>query len=307
MSKPTEIVVVSGKGGTGKTIMASSLVSLASDKVTADCDVDAPDLHLLLHPTVLREEVFPGPHLARIDRLRCTACGRCAEVCRFGAVGKEAGPEDGVYFVDSLGCEGCGVCVWICPAGAIDIENSLGGKWFVSDTRFGKFAHAQLEPARENSGKLVTLVRREARLVAEKEGHGMVIIDGPPGIGCPVIASITGTDFAVVVTEPTLSGIHDLDRVLELTSHFGVPAGVIVNKYDLNEDMTRAIETRVSRRGALALGRIPFDEEVKHAIEAGTPVIEHSTGPASRALRVLGETILSEAARTQPARRGSKK
>ena len=306
MPKPTEIVVISGKGGTGKTVLTSSLACLARNKVTADCDVDAPDMHLLLQPEVISEGEFSGMNTARIDPEKCTGCGKCAEVCRFRAVGVKDSDEGSEYSIDPLGCEGCGVCVWMCPAEAIGFESSRGGKWFISDTRFGKFVHAQLEPAQENSGKLVSLVRSEARKLAEKEGVETVIIDGPPGIGCPVIASIAGVDLAVVVTEPTVSGIHDLDRVLGLAAHFDLKAGVVVNKYDLNEEIATEIEDHLPGRGVTSLGRIPFGEEVKEAITAGKAVVEHSDGPVSNAVRVISENILRLAAETRRAGKISK-
>jgi len=306
MSKPVEIVVISGKGGTGKTVLTSSLAYLADDKITADCDVDAPDMHILLHPEIAKEEVFHGMKAARIDSSKCTGCGKCAEVCRFGAVDVRTSGEETSFSIDPLGCEGCGVCVWMCPAEAIAFEGAIGGKWFISETRFGKFVHAQLEPAQENSGKLVSLVRSEARKLAEREGAGTVIIDGPPGIGCPVIASIAGVDLAVVVTEPTVSGIHDLDRVLGLVDHFGLKAGVVINKYDLNEEIATEIEEHLPGRGVTFLGRIPFGEEVKAAITAGEAVLEYGNGPVSSAVRVVGENILRLAADTRQAGNESK-
>jgi MinD superfamily P-loop ATPase len=305
MPKPTEIVVVSGKGGTGKTVLASSLAFLAENKVTADCDVDAPDMHLLLKPEVVREEDFYGMKFAEIDPEKCTACGKCAEVCRFGAVRVKASGSQVVYSIHPLACEGCGVCVWMCPAEAVAFQGSHGGKWFISDTRFGKLVHARLGPAQENSGKLVSIVRSEARNLAGKEGAGMVIIDGPPGIGCPVIASIAGVDLAVVVTEPSLSGIHDLDRVLGLADHFDLRAGVVINKYDLNEEITEEIEEHLPERGAVFLGKIPFGEEVKEAITTGETVVEHGQGPVSKAVRLVADNILRLAGETRGRREAS--
>jgi MinD superfamily P-loop ATPase len=299
MPKPIEIAVISGKGGTGKTVLTSSLASLAENKITADCDVDAPDMHLLLHPEPISQGEFSGMKAARIDPGKCTGCGKCAEVCRFHAVRTEESDSGTEYAIDPLGCEGCGVCVWMCPAEAITFETSVGGKWFISNTRFGKFVHAQLEPAQENSGKLVSLVRSEARKLADREGAGIVIIDGPPGIGCPVIASIAGVDLAVVVTEPTVSGIHDLDRVLGLAAHFDLKAAVVVNKYDLNEEIAAEIEDYLPGRGVAFLGRIPFGEEVKEAVTQGRAVVEHSDGPVSKAVRVISENILRSAGETR--------
>ncbi|GAI05092.1 unnamed protein product, partial [marine sediment metagenome] len=217
-----QIVVISGKGGTGKSVIAGSFASLAKNKVMADCDVDAADLHLLLHPTVKETHEFSGGKTAFIDERRCTECGKCQEVCRFEAIDN--------YVVDPISCEGCGVCFHICPEKAIKMVDDLSGKWFVSETKYGPFVHAKLGIAEENSGKLVTLVRQNAKLIAEKEKRDFVIIDGPPGIGCPVIASLSGVDIALIVTEPTLSGIHDLERIVGVAHHFGIKGVVCINK-----------------------------------------------------------------------------
>jgi MinD superfamily P-loop ATPase len=292
MTKPFEIAVVSGKGGTGKTVLTSSLAALIDDKVIADCDVDAPDLHLLLTPTVVRQVGFPGSMLATIDQKACTGCGRCLEVCRFGAVRMEQSGETKRYLIESLACEGCTVCKWLCPAEAIGLEEGPAGKWFVSDTRFGKMVHASLGVAQENSGKLVTIVRKEALELAIAAERGCVLIDGPPGIGCPVIASIAGIDFAVIVTEPTLSGIHDLERTLELTDHFGVTAGVVINKYDLNMEVSRSIEKYLNKREIMLLGKIAFGNEVNPAIAAGLTVVEAPDGEVARQIRSVAACIL---------------
>jgi MinD superfamily P-loop ATPase len=292
MSKPIEIAVVSGKGGTGKTVLAACLAALVEDKVVADCDVDAPDLHLLLKPSIRREEIFSGKYCARIDDGICTCCGRCQEVCRFGAVvtGNEDGDE--TYHVDGLACEGCGVCVWACPVGAVTLTDTPGGKWFVSDTRFGKLVHACLGVAQENSGKLVTIVRSEARKLALEAGHSLVLIDGPPGVGCPVIASMAGADLAVVVTEPTLSGLHDLKRVLGLTRHFGVTTGVVVNKYDLNGEVCLQILEFLRANAIPLLGRIRFDSIVNRTLAAGKTVVEYSDSKVAREIRFASEQIM---------------
>ena len=291
MSKPFEIVVISGKGGTGKTVFTSCLASLFQDKVVADCDVDAPDLHLLFTPLVKRQEDFPGTPHASIDPDKCTGCGRCLEVCRFGAV--TVGEPGGVtYSIDELACEGCAVCAWTCPAGAISMKAGTGGKWYVSDTRFGTLVHARLGVAQENSGKLVTVVRREARKAAIEKGCRFVVIDGPPGIGCPVIASVAGANLTVAVTEPTLSGIHDLERVLELTSHFGVKTGVIINKFDLNSEIVLKMERFLETAGVPLLGKIHFDTTVNRAIAEGRTVIEYSDSKVAREMSLAArETI----------------
>jgi len=229
-----QIVVISGKGGTGKSIIAGSFASLAKNKVMADCDVDAADLYLLLHPDVKETHKFSGGKTAFIDERRCTECGKCQEICRFEAIAN--------YLIDPISCEGCGVCSHICPEKAIKMVDNLSGKWFVSETKYGPFVHAKLGIAGENSGKLVTQARQNAKLIAEKEKRDFVIIDGPPGIGCPVIASLSGVDIALIVTEPTLSGIHDLERIVGVAHHFGIKGVVCINKYDLNLIITQKIE-----------------------------------------------------------------
>jgi MinD superfamily P-loop ATPase len=295
MSKPVELTVISGKGGTGKTVLASSLAALLDDKVMADCDVDAPDLHLLLRPTVRHREIFLGKQQARIDTATCVNCGRCLEVCRFGAVKPEAGAGngDGTFRIDDLACEGCGVCAWTCPVGAIRLLDRPGGEWFVSDTRFGTLVHACLGVAQENSGQLVTVVREHARRTAQEGGYKYVVIDGPPGIGCPVIASIAGTDLAVVVTEPTLSGVHDLERVVGLTGHFGIRTGIVVNKYDLNDEVYREIEEFTRRHHISLLGRIAFDTAVNRAIAANKVVVEFSGNAVTREIRLIADRIVA--------------
>ncbi len=269
-----EITVLSGKGGTGKTSLAASLAVLAENAVVADCDVDAADLHLVLYPQVRRKEEFYSGRLAQIMAERCTGCGLCLEHCRYGAVGEKAG----LCSVSPESCEGCGVCLRICPAGAIDFPERHYGHWIISDTRCGPMVHARLAPAAENSGKLVSIVRAQAKMLAQGTDRGTVIIDGPPGIGCPVIASLTGATLALVVTEPTVSGEHDLMRVLSLAKHFGVPAWVCVNKWDLNPGMAQSIERMAMESGARIAGRIRYDPgvtraqiEAKAVVETGAP------------------------------------
>lgn len=273
-----EIVIISGKGGTGKTSIAASFAALAGPAVLADCDVDAADLHLILAPEIRRREAFRSGHQAAIRRGDCIACGGCATVCRFGAVRlieREGGEEE--YAIDPIACEGCGVCVHFCPQQAIDFPETTCGEWFISDTRFGPMVHAKLGIAAENSGKLVSLVRANAREVARERACDLVLIDGSPGIGCPVIASITGADLALVVSEPTLSGLHDLKRVSDLTRHFNVQTLVCVNKWDINEDMTRRIETEAGQQGARLAGRVSYDHAVTEAQIRGQAVVEYAT------------------------------
>jgi len=274
-----EVVILSGKGGTGKTSIVASFAVLARDKVLADCDVDAADLHLLLQPTTRRNEEFWSGQVAFIDKEKCTQCGLCQDVCRFGAI------KD--YSVDEVSCEGCGLCPRVCPAGAIVMQPCMAGYWFVSDTRHGPLVHARLGIAQENSGKLVTLVRVNARRVVEEQGLDCIVSDGPPGIGCPAVASLTGADLALLVTEPTLSGIHDLERVLGLCRYFDIPAMVCINKCDLNGDNSRRIEGYCRDQGIEVAARVPFDNVVTEAIVRGLPVVEYSSNKVTQEIENL--------------------
>jgi MinD superfamily P-loop ATPase len=269
-----EIVVLSGKGGTGKTSIVGSLAALAEDKALADCDVDAADLHLLLSPSERMRNEFWSGQVALIDEDKCTECGLCQELCRFNAI------ED--FRVDAVSCEGCGFCFHVCPVEAITMSERMAGYWFISDTRYGPLVHARLGVAQENSGKLVAVVRQQAKQIAEEQGLDYIISDGPPGIGCPVISSLSGAGLALLVTEPSLSGIHDLERVLGVCRHFGVSAMVCINKYDLNEENTRQIEDRCLSQGVEVAGRIPFDNVVTESIVQGVPVVEYSDGNVTR-------------------------
>jgi MinD superfamily P-loop ATPase len=280
-----EIVVLSGKGGTGKTSIVGSLAALADDKVMVDCDVDAADLHLLLKPEHSEEHEFRSGQTAAIDIYKCTRCGMCEQLCRFGAI------KD--FTVDDVSCEGCGFCFRICPADAISMRENLAGHWFVSETRYGPLVHARLGIAQENSGKLIAAVRNEAKEVAEKLGFSCIISDGPPGIGCPVISSLSGVDLALLITEPTLSGRHDLERVLGVCRHFGVSALVCINKYDINKDNTRLIEEFCFTQGIEVASRIPFDNTVTEAMIRGVPIIEYAENDVSRSIEALWESALS--------------
>lgn len=289
-----EIVVISGKGGTGKTSITGAFAALADNPVLADCDVDAADLHLILNPQVKETCEFSGGKQARVDPDKCTGCATCEKVCRFGAI-KRIPSEDGTappfFEVDPVACEGCGVCAWFCIPKAMQFEEALNGFWFVSDTRFGPMVHAKLGVAEENSGKLVTLVRNKAKQIAEENGTAYILVDGSPGIGCPVIASITGADLVVIVTEPTVSGEHDLDRVADLAKHFGIPVAVCVNKSDINTEVTERIRSRAEERGLTFSGAVPYDKAVTAAQVEKKTVIEHTNGALGQSLRDLWSNV----------------
>jgi MinD superfamily P-loop ATPase len=291
-----QLVVISGKGGTGKTSLVASFAALAAEAVLADCDVDAADLHLVVQSSLVRREEFTGGKRAAIDPDCCTDCGICEDVCRFDAVvnvqtGKRQKP--GPPIVDPVACEGCGVCAWFCPEKAMTLVDKTDGEWYLSETRFGPMAHARLEAGGENSGKLVSLLRSEAREVAADRNIDLVIIDGSPGIGCPVIASITGADLVLVVTEPTLSGLHDLERVLRLTQHFEIPTSIVVNRFDVNEAITRRAEQHARRLGAHVVGRVRLDPAVTEAQIDGVSVVEHSSCGAAADIAEVWQNVKS--------------
>ena len=277
-----EIVIISGKGGTGKTSLTAAFAVLADRPVVADCDVDAADLHLVLAPEIKERHEFRGGREAVIRADDCIGCGLCLDYCRFDAVKTGDDPLRGPLFaIDPVACEGCGVCVRFCPVEAIDFPERLCGEWMISETRCGPMVHARLGIAAENSGKLVSTVRQEARRIAEQENRTLILVDGPPGIGCPVIASVTGSDLVLAVTEPTVSGAHDLERVLSLTRHFDIPAAICVNKWDLNPGMAERIEQKAREMGARVAGRIRYDRSVTRAqlqekavVEIDAPCVE---------------------------------
>jgi MinD superfamily P-loop ATPase len=283
-----ELVAISGKGGTGKTSVVASFAILAENVVVADCDVDAADLHLVLRPQVIEDHVFKSGHEAKIRRSDCEACGACHEVCRFNAI--TVSEDSSVFTVDTLACEGCGVCVELCPSRAIEFRERTCGEWFVSETRSGPMVHARLGIAAENSGKLVSTVRAEAKRIATENGNAAIVVDGPPGIGCPVIAAITGAAAVVVVTEPTVSGEHDLDRVLELTEHFGIPAMVCINRWDIHPESAARIEENAGARGAIVVGRIRYDPAVTAAQVKGRSVVELG-GSAANDIRAVWRRV----------------
>ena len=289
-----QLTVISGKGGTGKTVITASFASLAEKKVMADCDVDAADLHLLLHPTIKEAHEFKGGSKAILNEEVCTNCGKCTEVCRFDAISeneKDNSDKEIQTTIDPISCEGCGVCALICPVEAIQMQESLSGEWYISDTEYGPMVHAKLGIAEENSGKLVTVVRQNARLVAEKNNLNLVIVDGPPGIGCPVIASITGVDLVMAVTEPTLSAISDLERVLALVHHFKIEPVVLINKYDINLENTEKITKFCERENIEIVGKIPFDNVFTQAMVEGKTIIEYKDSDLVERIKNIWERI----------------
>lgn len=279
-----QIVVISGKGGTGKTVVTGSLAFLAKNKVMVDCDVDAADLHLLLHPAVKERHEFRSGQTAVIDKKLCKQCGECARVCRFEAIKQD-------FSIERFSCEGCGLCSRVCPHNAIRMEENLAGEWFVSDTKYGPFVHAKLGIAEENSGKLVSKIRQVGKEIADGKHLDYVIIDGPPGIGCPVIASLSGVDCALVVTEPTLSGLHDAQRVMEVAQHFKIPVKLAVNKYDLNPAMTEKIERFCQDKNVPVIGKIAFDKSVVQALVEGKTIVEYAQGAAADEIRKMWEEL----------------
>lgn len=264
-----ELIVISGKGGTGKTSLIASFASLAESKILCDADVDAADLHLLMGPHISIRADFKSGHIANIDRNKCSECGLCLDLCKFSAISND-------FKVNPIDCEGCGVCVYFCPEKAIDFPENTCGQWFYAETRFGPMVHARLGIAEENSGKLVTFVRQESKRLADKKDLDLILTDGPPGVGCPVIASIGGASAVLIVAEPTLSGIHDMERVVQLANHFNVPAMLCVNKFDLNYDLTLDIEHFAKDEGMSCLGRIPFDPIFTEAMVKGQTLIEYN-------------------------------
>ncbi len=279
-----QLTVISGKGGTGKTSLTAAFASMADDAVLADCDVDAADLHLLLDPSVQRRMDFTGLPVAVIDSDGCTGCGKCRDHCVFDAI-------DASFEVQPAACEGCSVCMYICPVDAVEMQPRTAGQAFVSATRFGPMAHARLYAGEEASGRLVTMVREQARDLADEHGRDLVVIDGPPGIGCPVIAAITGVDLVLVVTEPTLSAIHDLERVLSVAAHFDVPAVVCINKHDINEENSDDIATYCREKDVPVVGRIPYDEAMTKAMVQGKTIVEYDDGATAERIADLWRRV----------------
>lgn len=282
-----QLTILSGKGGTGKTTITGSFAVLAKNAVVADCDVDAPDLHMLLHPRIVKTQNFKGSKLAVIDQEKCIKCGLCREKCRFDAITDD-------FKVNAFSCEGCNVCVIVCSVDAITLKERNSGYAYISKTEHGSMAHAILNPSEANSGKLVTLVRQNAKNLAEKENSDLIIIDGPPGIGCPVIASVTGVDTGLIVTEPTMSGIHDLKRALQLLAHFNVQPFVCINMYDINKDNTEKIESFCKANNIEVIGKIPFNPVVTKAMVNGKPIVEYAPkSDVSKEIRKMWKRLSS--------------
>lgn len=279
-----ELVVISGKGGTGKTTVTASLAVLSKDSVIIDCDVDAANLYLLLQPEVKQTFEFWGSRTAQINPEKCIQCGKCEEICRFDAINE--------FVVNPHFCEGCEVCFNICPPKAINMEDCLSGHWYISDTKYGPMIYAKLGIAEENSGLLVSAVRKTAKEIAVREGYKSIITDGPPGIGCPVIASLSGADIALVITEPTVSGKHDLERVIKLAKDFKVAIKVVINKYDLSGQKSDEIEKYCMDNDIEIIGKIPFDEDVVKSIAERIPLVEYSSGSAAKSLRKIAERLI---------------
>jgi MinD superfamily P-loop ATPase len=287
-----QLTIISGKGGTGKTTITAAFATLARNAVLADCDVDAADLHLILEPDIRHYEIFYGGKVAAIDASRCTQCGICQDICRFDAIH--------AFRVDHIACEGCRICTFACPEKAISMQDQLSGHWYISNTRCGPMVHARLGIAEDNSGKLVSVVRQQAKQIAESEHRELVIIDGPPGIGCPVIASITGVDLVLVVTEPTLSGLHDMERVLLTAAHFTIPALVCVNKYDINRENTEKIEARCAALGIAVVGKIPYDRSATAAMLDKKSVVEYTNGGFAAEVKQIWGKVASAVSAGRP-------
>jgi len=287
-----EMVVISGKGGTGKTSVCAALAHLASlsekKAVLCDLDVDAPDLHIILDPNVLQNNEFISGKEAIIRKEDCSECGECVKICQFDAISL----DNTMPHIDPLLCEGCGVCVHLCPTQAIDFKDKNCGNWYISKTRFGSFVHAQLGPGEENSGRLVALLKKEAKIIAKQEGKSLIIYDGSPGIGCPVISSLSGANLAVAVVEPTPSGRHDFERIAQLCDHFRIPVALVLNKADLNINEAKNIMQYTHEKGYYFAGNIPFSEDITKAMVKCKAVTE--TGSViGNSLQIIWNNLLN--------------
>ena len=286
-----EVVVLSGKGGTGKTVVLASLASLANGAVLADCDVDAPNLHLLLSPEVKERGRFSTSKVAVIDGSKCNSCRECLTACRFDAVMTVGNSSMQKVAIDADACEGCGVCMRICPSKAITLVGKDSGEWFISDTRFGPMVHALLAPGGENSGMLVALVKQKAKVIANQSGAPLVLVDGPPGLSCPAISAAAGADLIVLVAEPSVSGLSDFVRIAGLCSHMKSRAALVVNRWDISQRATESIEREARERGIELLGRIPYDDSVPSSMAASKTIMECERSPARTAISRVWERL----------------
>ncbi|MCK4225556.1 ATP-binding protein [candidate division WOR-3 bacterium] len=281
-----ELVIISGKGGTGKTTLVASFASLSLNTITCDCDVDAANLFLILAPEVEKEEEFSGQKIAFIDENKCTECNICEEYCRFDAIDNSR--------IKEIKCEGCGVCEFVCPTGAISLKDVVTGRIITANTKYGPFFYGHLYPGAGTSGRMVTEIRKKASALSKKNDSDLILIDGSPGIGCPVIASITGADLALIVTEPTLSGEHDLERVIKLTRHFNVRTFVCINKFDINPEITERIERRCKNEDIIIAGKIPYDRVVTKAIIEAKPVVDFVDNEVTDEIKKIWDILLRE-------------
>jgi MinD superfamily P-loop ATPase len=282
-----ELVIISGKGGTGKTSLTACFAYLATDRVLADCDVDAADLHILVEPQTVHEEEFRGGIKARIDQNKCIECWKCKDACRFAAISED-------LIVNTMSCEGCGVCFHVCPEEAVILEEGINGRWFISETRFGPMVHAELFPGEENSGKLVALVRNQAKVLARNQNKSLILVDGAPGVGCPVISSVTGANHVLIVTEPSLSGLHDMERAVQLVQGFRIPISVVINKYDVSPEGTEKIERFAQTARVNLLGKIPYDSGVIKAMVQRRCAVDNGNSPAGTAIREIWDRVKNQ-------------
>jgi len=289
-----ELAIISGKGGTGKTSLVGSLAALAPGNIFVDCDVDAANLRLILGAENGHTHDFIAGSRAVINPNKCTGSGECEKYCRYEAVkmvGEATAGSGRQATIDEYSCEGCGVCVQFCPNDAIAMKDIASGQWFVSPTKYGPLVHARLGIAEANSGKLVSLLRKEAGRIATREKIGLIVIDGPPGLSCPVIASVTGVDYALIVTEASVSSLHDMQRLVELTGHFGLATGLCINKFDINEEMTSEIQAFAEQKNIPVLGKIPFEPGITRAQLSGMPYLEYADNEAARQIKNLWQNL----------------
>ncbi len=289
--KTKQIVVISGKGGTGKTTVSGSLAVMFKNHIVSDCDVDSANLHLILEPEMKETHEYWAGHKAEIVEEKCSGCGKCASICRFKAIEKS---ENGKYYVDPFACEGCKACVIACPEKAVNFKKNHPGNYYFSETKHGEFIHADLKPGEEMSGGLIAQVRKNSLRLAVDHKRDYVVIDGAPGIGCPATSSLTATDYAILVGEPTVSGIHDMKRMIEVIEHFRIPYSVVINRYDINLQRTLEVEGYCREKGIELLGKIPFDENVNYANSNAIPVVELANSPAAEEIRIIFKKLIEE-------------